>query len=98
MVSSFRPIACSNVPSGPTSNYAPRTKTRGALRGSSLNVTSWVLLSVAIGVIIYDAIAISVCGVTASVSYDIMQLSKRYPILPFAMGVLIGHLLWPQPK
>lgn len=31
-----------------------------------------------------------------TVSGVILALSRAYPIIPFLMGVLIGHFLWPQ--
>jgi uncharacterized membrane protein YedE/YeeE len=36
------------------------------------------------------------CGRSPTVSRTILDLASDYPIIPFAVGVLAGHLLWPQ--
>lgn len=30
-----------------------------------------------------------------TISQEIRMASQRYPILPFLIGVLVGHILWP---
>ena len=35
-------------------------------------------------------------GPEASVSIVILELSRKWPIIPFAAGMLAGHLFWPQ--
>lgn len=35
-------------------------------------------------------------GWPATISYLCLTRAQRYPILSFAVGVLIGHLFWPQ--
>lgn len=34
-------------------------------------------------------------GYAGTVSATLLKFSQRFPIIPFAGGVLIGHLLWP---
>lgn len=31
-----------------------------------------------------------------SVSRTLFEWSTRWPVLPFAMGIVFGHILWPQ--
>jgi hypothetical protein len=45
---------------------------------------------------LYDLTVYLTHGHEATVSAVILTTSRRYPILPFMLGVLIGHLLWPQ--
>ena len=37
-------------------------------------------------------------GVEATFSRVILGASHKYPIIPFAAGVLCGHLFWPQKR
>ena len=53
-----------------------------------------VLFIVALGVI-YDFYAIAVGGTEASISHLMKMWGHKYPIVPFAMGVLMGHFYWP---
>lgn len=58
--------------------------------------THWVLGVTVAALIAYDVLAVWRGGVTATISHRILELSRRRPVLPFAFGVLCGHLLWPQ--
>lgn len=58
--------------------------------------TQIILLVVAALLGIYDVWAISTSGYDASISVIIVDWSRQLPILPFAIGVLAGHLFWPQ--
>lgn len=57
-------------------------------------VTAIFLAVVLILVGLYDAL-IGISGIPdATVSKVVQDISSRHPILPFAVGVLIGHLFW----
>lgn len=43
---------------------------------------------------IYDVFALIKGGTEASISYLLITWSYKYPMLPFTMGVLCGHLFW----
>ena len=45
---------------------------------------------------IFDIIAISLAGPEATISRLVYYTSRDYPILPCAIGVLLGHFYWPQ--
>lgn len=59
-------------------------------------MVSIILALVLIVVGLYDLIAVLWFGQPATVSAVVLQIAKRHPILPLAVGVLIGHLFWPQ--
>lgn len=44
--------------------------------------------------IIYDIWIIFKRGYSDTISWTLFAWSKRYPIIPFAIGVVIGHLFW----
>jgi len=33
-------------------------------------------------------------GTESSISYVMIQWAYKYPLFPFCMGVLVGHLFW----
>lgn len=43
---------------------------------------------------VYDVYAMIVGGTENSISHLIITASYKYPILPFLMGLLAGHLWW----
>lgn len=45
---------------------------------------------------IADLVLILKYGYEATVSATLYDFSQRFPIIPFAGGVLVGHLLWPN--
>jgi hypothetical protein len=66
----------------------------GQLRGNDLCVVVLAVTLAAVGG--YDVFAALFLGRAATVSATILDLSRSHPILPFLIGVLVGHLLWPQ--
>jgi hypothetical protein len=47
----------------------------------------------------WDIYAINVLGNDgATVSRAIFDISAKFPILPLGVGVIIGHLFWPQTR
>lgn len=44
--------------------------------------------------IIYDVFIIIKKGKEQSISAFMIRLAYKHPIIPFAMGVLMGHLFW----
>lgn len=51
-----------------------------------------VLMFISIG--IYDVVAIINGGTEASISSTMIVWSYRFPLFPFLMGVICGHLFW----
>ena len=62
----------------------------------SVRVTAFV---VAIGLvtIVFDAAQYAVYGWKGTISFLALSRASRYPIIAVAIGVLLGHLFWPQP-
>jgi hypothetical protein len=52
-----------------------------------------VALSVA-----YDVLAYVRGGVDSTISRVVLAWAQRWPPIPFSVGVLCGHLFWPQPQ
>jgi hypothetical protein len=59
-------------------------------------LTKYFLLFATIITIIYDIVIINVGGVDATISRVILAWSMAYPILPLAVGIVVGHLWWAQ--
>ena len=43
---------------------------------------------------VYDVFAIIKGGTEASVSFLLITWSYKFPMLPFSIGVICGHLFW----
>ena len=63
-----------------------------------MNLTLVYVLTVLVVSIVFDAIMYCRGGWQATISYLVLTRSGRYRIIPFALGVLVGHWLWPQPE
>lgn len=59
------------------------------------HVTAWVLVALVVAVILYDTWAATSAAGAPTISGFFRAVSSQYPILSFALGVLVGHLLWP---
>lgn len=58
------------------------------------NLTSYFTIAVFIFVATYDVYAISVGGTENTISHLLITISYKYPIFPFLMGLICGHLFW----
>lgn len=57
-------------------------------------ITAILLALVVVFVGVYDAI-IGIMGIDgASVSHVVRDISTKHPIIPFLIGIVIGHLFW----
>jgi integral membrane sensor domain MASE1 len=54
--------------------------------------TKIIIISITVVAIVADIVLIA-CG-DSSISQTIQTLSGKFPIIPFAVGVLCGHLFW----
>lgn len=59
-------------------------------------VTIWFMALALVASLIYDLWAGTAYGSQATISAIVLDVSRQYPILPFAAGVLAGHLFAPQ--
>jgi len=57
---------------------------------------SVLFLSVICGVWLWDAYCTMRGDYRSQVSQVLLEWSVRWPIIPFAIGVVVGHLFWPQ--
>lgn len=57
--------------------------------------TSWVIIVVAGLLIGWDVYAALQPG-EGTISAVLLDFARRHPALPFAFGVIMGHLFWPQ--
>jgi hypothetical protein len=56
-----------------------------------------IVLALSIGALfLYDLYALSALGWDETISVSVLQLSKKYPIVPFLAGLVCGHLFWSQ--
>lgn len=64
------------------------------MKGRQLTV---IVLFAALTVLIgYDVIIIYWRGYEATISWTMLAFAKDYPIVPFALGILFGHLYFPN--
>lgn len=55
----------------------------------------WIVIIAAAVLIVWDVYA-AMSTVQPTISAFFLNYAMRHPILPFAMGVLCGHLAWYQ--
>jgi hypothetical protein len=60
------------------------------------NLTYYVIISTIALLAGYDIVAINNGGVDASISVMLYTWACSYPIIPFVLGGLCGHLFWPN--
>lgn len=61
-----------------------------------MKLTHWVLIATAVGLIGLD-IYWAADGVPGdTISEVILKYARKYQVIAFLFGVLMGHLLWPQ--
>lgn len=60
------------------------------------HVTEILLLVVFGGLGVYDLACYFAAGSHATISRVILHYAETYPLIPFGMGVLVGHLLCAQ--
>jgi hypothetical protein len=54
------------------------------------------MLIISAAITVFDIYVYVRYGNEATISYTILEASVRNPIVPFAMGMLAGHLFWKQ--
>jgi hypothetical protein len=60
---------------------------------------TWALIIVAATVLITWDVKVALNDVSGdTISELLLEMAYRNPVLPFAFGVLMGHLFWPQEK
>lgn len=59
-------------------------------------IAIWVLLATLLAVGIADILLVRYRPGDPTVSSTIWGLARCYPIIVLAVGILLGHLFWPQ--
>ena len=62
----------------------------------SLNLTDAAILVFISVALILDAILLYFRGEEATISFRVAYWSRRAPVLAFLIGLLAGHLFWPN--
>ncbi len=65
---------------------------------ATMQVTLWVVLGLVVAAVAYDVVALCLWGSGSTISWSLFVLCCDYPIVAFLIGVVIGHILWPQPE
>lgn len=60
----------------------------------TLNYTEVFIIVVALMIAAYDVFAVIKWGVEGTISRELYQAAQRWPIIPFVLGMLAGHLFW----
>lgn len=63
---------------------------------SSFRYTFWLLLAIMLVMFFYDIWAYFSVETGDTISEVTLWTAWRFPIVPFAVGVVCGHLFWPQ--
>lgn len=58
--------------------------------------TIGVIILATVALCLYDLFAYHRWDEAATISHTMFVLSGQHPIIPFALGVIFGHLFWPQ--
>lgn len=59
-------------------------------------ITLGVSLSVVALLIFYDVWTLIVRGYNTTISWNLYRFTQRFPIVGVAIGVVVGHLFWPN--
>lgn len=56
------------------------------------------IAAVIVLILIYDVYILVIGGTGTSVSHELIVWAYKYPVLPFAIGFVMGHLFWRMPS
>lgn len=56
------------------------------------------IVAVLFVVLVYDLAAAIFGGTGGTISHEIIIFAQDYPIMPFTVGVVMGHLFWRMPS
>lgn len=61
-----------------------------------INITRFFIVLAFVVIFLWDSVVIFFAAdYRATFSFTIYTISKEHPIIPFAIGVLCGHVFWP---
>jgi hypothetical protein len=47
-------------------------------------------------IVVFDVWTLMKRGYATTISWTLYGMALRFPIIPFALGVVVGHLFWPN--
>lgn len=59
-------------------------------------LTVWIIVTTSLGLAAYDIYAVSKFGLKGTISWITWTAAQRWPVIPLAVGILLGHLFWRQ--
>lgn len=59
-------------------------------------MTLTILLVVFVLLMVYDVYIYFAKGTEATISLVLYDFCQRNPLVPFVLGVIVGHILWPH--
>lgn len=62
----------------------------------SRDVTGWILVATVGALALYDVAVAANKQRGDTISEVLLDTARDHPVVPFALGVTIGHLFWPQ--
>lgn len=60
-----------------------------------MNTTQFFMLGLLVAILLFDAVTVLLWGSEYSISKNTYRLAVEWPIIPFLLGVVAGHVLWP---
>lgn len=57
-------------------------------------LTTMIIMLTVVAILGYDVYAIIKGGTEASISSVVITFAYKFPLMPFLVGVLCGHLFW----
>lgn len=66
------------------------------MREAFTRATRTLVAGSVILLVAYDVVAVVLGGVEATISRVVLGWSIEYPVVPFGVGIVCGHLFWPQ--
>lgn len=58
--------------------------------------TVFLIITLVLAVILYDVLVYTAAGGEATVSDVVLGWAKTWTAVPLVVGILLGHLFWPQ--
>lgn len=58
-----------------------------------MTLTQIILVGTVVSLVLFD-IVIAMVNTRKTISMTVYEISEKFPIIPFALGVVIGHILW----
>lgn len=59
-------------------------------------ITAWFIIAIVVVCIVYDVWVCANYGSESTISWVTWTTCQHYPVIPFAAGILCGHLFWVQ--